>query len=101
MARDAATSPAEYDYVLIDSRAGVSDTSGICAVQLPDTLVVCVTLNNQGTAGAAGIIASVQAEHEKLRMRMAQDARQRAAASEAGKAAGSEDDRRAAPAAIS
>jgi len=30
-----------YDYVLIDSRTGVSDTSGICTVHMPDTLVVC------------------------------------------------------------
>ena len=33
----------EYDYVLIDSRTGVSDTAGICTVQMPDTLVVCFT----------------------------------------------------------
>jgi hypothetical protein len=31
---------AEYDYVLIDSRTGVSDSSGICTVQLPDVLAV-------------------------------------------------------------
>src|SRR5262245_23922357 len=36
-----------YDYVLVDSRTGVSDTSGICTIQLPDTLVVCFTLNDQ------------------------------------------------------
>src|ERR1035437_9397515 len=26
-----------YDYILIDSRTGVSDTSGICTVEMPDT----------------------------------------------------------------
>ncbi len=31
----------EYDYILVDSRTGVSDTAGICTVQMPDTLVVC------------------------------------------------------------
>ena len=36
----------EYDYIFIDSRTGVSDTSGICTVQMPDYLVVCFTLNN-------------------------------------------------------
>ena len=30
---------AQYDYILIDSRTGVSDTAGICAVQMPETLV--------------------------------------------------------------
>ncbi|HEU0077486.1 MAG TPA: tetratricopeptide repeat protein [Longimicrobiaceae bacterium] len=49
----------EYDYVLIDSRTGVSDTSGICSVQMPDALVVCFTLNNQGIEGASGIAHSV------------------------------------------
>lgn len=49
----------EYDYVLIDSRTGVSDTSGICTVQMPDAVVVCFTLNNQGIHGAAGIARSI------------------------------------------
>ena len=26
----------EYDFILIDSRTGISDTSGICTVQMPD-----------------------------------------------------------------
>ena len=49
----------EYDYVLLDSRTGVSDTAGICTVQLPDCLVVGFTLNRQGMRGAAEIAASV------------------------------------------
>ncbi|HEX2644101.1 MAG TPA: AAA family ATPase, partial [Thermoanaerobaculia bacterium] len=53
---------AEYDYVLIDSRTGVSDTSGICTVQLPDDLVLCFTLNNQSIEGAAAVVAAVQAQ---------------------------------------
>ena len=51
-----------YDYVLVDSRTGVSDTSGICTIQLPDTLVVCFTLNEQGIRGASGIAADVAAK---------------------------------------
>ncbi|HEX2224177.1 MAG TPA: AAA family ATPase, partial [Thermoanaerobaculia bacterium] len=43
----------EYDYILLDSRPGVSDTAGICTVQMPDDLVVCFTLNNQSIEGAA------------------------------------------------
>ena len=49
----------EYDYVLIDSRTGVSDTSGICTVQLPDTLVACFTLNTQSIEGCAAVVRSV------------------------------------------
>ena len=57
---------ADYDYVLIDSRTGVSDTSGICTVQLPDTLVVCFTYNNQGIAGASAVARSAMAARRKL-----------------------------------
>jgi hypothetical protein len=42
-----------YDFVFIDSRTGVSDTSGICTIQMPDELVVCFTLNRQSIYGAA------------------------------------------------
>jgi tetratricopeptide (TPR) repeat protein/cellulose biosynthesis protein BcsQ len=50
---------ADYDYVLIDSRTGVSDTSGICTVQMPDAVVVCFTLNNQGIQGSAAVSHSI------------------------------------------
>ena len=56
----------EYDYVLIDSRTGVSDTAGICSVQMPDTLVVCFTYNNQSIKGACAVARSAAARHEKL-----------------------------------
>ncbi len=52
----------EYDYVLIDSRTGVSDTAGICTVQMPDALVVCFTANNQSIEGCASIVQSVRAQ---------------------------------------
>lgn len=48
----------DYDYVLVDSRTGVSDTAGICTVQMPDTLVVCFTYNNQSIKGSAAIARS-------------------------------------------
>jgi hypothetical protein len=50
-----------YDYILIDSRTGVSDTSGICTMQLPDDLVICYTLNNQSIQGAAAVAAKAAA----------------------------------------
>ena len=58
----------DYDYVLIDSRTGVSDTSGICTIQLPDTLIVCFTLNNQNVEGAAGVAATVTAKRSDVRV---------------------------------
>lgn len=53
----------EYDYILIDSRTGVSDTAGICSAQMADCLVVCFTYNNQSVQGAAAVARSA------LRMR--------------------------------
>lgn len=58
---------ADYEYVLIDSRTGVSDTSGICTVQMPNVLVVCFTLNTQSIEGAAAVAesADMQRRNEK------------------------------------
>jgi hypothetical protein len=47
-----------YDFILVDSRTGVSDTSGVCTVQMPDELVVCFTLNRQSIYGAAAAARS-------------------------------------------
>jgi hypothetical protein len=52
----------QYDYVLIDSRTGLSDTSGICTVQMPDELVVCFTLNRQSIFGAVATAQSADAQ---------------------------------------
>lgn len=52
----------QYDYVLIDSRTGLSDTSGLCTVQMPDELVVCFTLNRQSIFGAAATAQSADAQ---------------------------------------
>src|SRR5262249_41414107 len=52
----------EYDYILIDSRTGVSDTSSICTVHMPDSLVILFTLNRQSIIGAAAIAASIRAQ---------------------------------------
>jgi tetratricopeptide (TPR) repeat protein/cellulose biosynthesis protein BcsQ len=55
---------ANFDFVLIDSRTGVSDTAGICTVQFPDSLVVCFTLNNQSIEGAAAVAQSVRQQKQ-------------------------------------
>ncbi|PWU07005.1 MAG: hypothetical protein C5B51_11090 [Terriglobia bacterium] len=57
-----------YDYVLIDSRTGVSDTSGICTVQMPDIVVLCFTLNHQGITGAAGVAKSIREQRKDIRI---------------------------------
>ena len=57
-----------YDYVLIDSRTGISDVAEICTLHLPDVLVDCFTLSYQGIDGAQQIAERV-AEYEGVRSR--------------------------------
>lgn len=48
-----------YDYVLVDSRTGLSDTAGVCTVALPDTVVTCFSMSTQSIDGAAAVAASI------------------------------------------
>jgi MinD-like ATPase involved in chromosome partitioning or flagellar assembly/tetratricopeptide (TPR) repeat protein len=49
-----------YDYVLLDSRTGLSDIADICTLHLPDMVVDCFTLSTQGIEGAAEIAKQIQ-----------------------------------------
>lgn len=49
-----------YDWVLIDSRTGVSDASGICTIQMPDTVVAFFTLNRQSVEGVTAILKAIR-----------------------------------------
>jgi hypothetical protein len=55
-----------YDYVLIDSRTGISDSSGICTIHLPDALIVFYTLNNQSIEGASSVAAHIIASRNDV-----------------------------------
>jgi hypothetical protein len=44
-----------YDYVLIDSRTGLSDVADICTVHLPDMVMDCFTLSTQGIEQCRGL----------------------------------------------
>jgi hypothetical protein len=50
-----------YDWVLIDSRTGVSDSSGICTIQMPEAVVACFTLNRQSIEGVTAVLRSIRA----------------------------------------
>jgi tetratricopeptide (TPR) repeat protein len=50
----------DYDYVLLDSRTGLSDVADICTIHFPDVLVDCFTLNDQSIDGAAAVARRVQ-----------------------------------------
>ncbi|RYY69100.1 MAG: hypothetical protein EOO13_10485 [Chitinophagaceae bacterium] len=40
-----------YDFILIDSRTGLTDSSGICSIHMPDILVLLFTPNEQSFNG--------------------------------------------------
>ncbi|MCU1686976.1 MAG: hypothetical protein JWQ81_7715 [Amycolatopsis sp.] len=57
---------AEYDYVLLDSRTGISDIGGICTAHLPDRLVVLFTANMQSLEGAVDIAQRANAARDRM-----------------------------------
>ncbi|MEV6348792.1 FxSxx-COOH system tetratricopeptide repeat protein [Actinoplanes sp. NPDC051851] len=63
-----ATMRNRYDYALIDSRTGLSDIAAICTVQMPDVLVDCFTLNEQGIEGAAAVARQVDGHRHGIRI---------------------------------
>ncbi len=44
-----------YDFVLIDSRTGLTDSSGICSIHMPDILVLLFTPNEQSFNGIKNV----------------------------------------------
>ncbi|WP_241840060.1 FxSxx-COOH system tetratricopeptide repeat protein [Frankia sp. CcI49] len=59
-----------YDWILIDSRTGLSDTAGICTVQLPDVVVNCFTLSSQSIDGAVSVARSIDAQGDGRTIRL-------------------------------
>lgn len=55
-----------FDYVLIDSRTGITDIGGICTAQLPDVLVLCVAPNRQNLAGTLDVAQRAALARDKL-----------------------------------
>jgi MinD-like ATPase involved in chromosome partitioning or flagellar assembly/uncharacterized surface protein with fasciclin (FAS1) repeats len=47
----------EYDFVLVDSRTGVSDVGGICTVLLPDVVIALFTSTRQSVSGTLSTIS--------------------------------------------
>lgn len=60
----------QYDYVLIDSRTGLTDIADICTVHLPDILVDCFTLSTQGIEGAARVATLIESQYPDRNIRI-------------------------------
>jgi cellulose biosynthesis protein BcsQ len=55
-----------YDFVLIDSRTGITDLGGVCTIFLPDILVLVFTANDQSFEGALQVAKGVQQSRRDL-----------------------------------
>ena len=55
-----------YDFILIDSRTGVTEIGGICTVQLPDQVVLLFTSTEQGFRGTLDIANRAKKAQQKL-----------------------------------
>jgi cellulose biosynthesis protein BcsQ len=55
-----------YDFILIDSRTGVTDIGGICTIQMPDILVTLFTATEQGWIGTKDVIEKAVKNHNNL-----------------------------------
>jgi MinD-like ATPase involved in chromosome partitioning or flagellar assembly len=51
---------ASYDFILIDSRTGLTDSGGVCTVQMPDFLVLVFTANDQSLINALKVVEAVE-----------------------------------------
>ncbi len=64
--------PTPYDYVLVDSRTGITELGGLCVGPLADRLIVLTGLNDQNVEGTlsfmeeAGITPKPRAREERL-----------------------------------
>jgi cellulose biosynthesis protein BcsQ len=60
----------EYSFVIIDSRTGLTDTSGICAMLMPEILITVFTPNLQNLSGVIDLVreaARYRAKSDDLR----------------------------------
>ncbi len=55
-----------FDFILIDSRTGITDIGGICTVQLPDLLVLLFTANEQSLNGVVDVAQRAKVARQRL-----------------------------------
>jgi len=56
----------DFDFVLIDSRTGLSDASGVCTIMLPDVVIPMFTANYQSLFGIRDIMNFIQSSRQRL-----------------------------------
>jgi MinD-like ATPase involved in chromosome partitioning or flagellar assembly/tetratricopeptide (TPR) repeat protein len=58
----------EFDFVLIDSRTGITDSGGVCTVFMPDIMVLVFTANSQSFDGGLLVANGVQTARRQLQV---------------------------------
>lgn len=56
-----------FDFVLIDSRTGATDSGGVCTVLLPDILVLNFTANEQSIVGCKKVGCRIQEARKRIK----------------------------------
>lgn len=56
----------EFDFILLDSRTGITDAGGVCTILLPDFLVLVFTANEQSFESGKQIALGVQKARREL-----------------------------------
>ncbi|MEU4739156.1 AAA family ATPase [Actinosynnema sp. NPDC023658] len=56
----------DYDFVLIDSRTGISDIAGICTAHLPDRLAVLFTANEQNLKDIVDVVRRADIARDRM-----------------------------------
>lgn len=55
------------DYVLVDSRTGLTDVGGVCTLHLPDLVVMLFGLNDQNVRGIAAVAKTIrESDHNRI-----------------------------------
>ncbi len=56
----------EFDIILIDSRTGLTDSSGVCSIHMPDVLMILFTATEQGLKGTLDVVSKSKQKHQEL-----------------------------------
>jgi tetratricopeptide (TPR) repeat protein len=56
----------KFDYILVDSRTGITDNGQICTTQLPDMLVLVLTATEQGLNGTLEVVRKTVTARQTL-----------------------------------
>lgn len=56
----------DYDFILVDSRTGITDIGGICTIQIPDILALVFTATDQSLKGILHVVDCASKRRQDL-----------------------------------